>query len=131
MGRLQESVALQTYLTQNYTSTPVKFENDQQNDLSLQEWVRMSVQEASSSQITMGSNPLFRYASVLFFQIFVKPDIGSGRALEIVDTLSPLFNSKRIGDMTFMTPLVERVGVVRDWYQLNLSVEFYREELRS
>ena len=65
---------------------------------------------------------------MLFVQIFVKPDIGSGRALELADTITTLFRAKRIGGIVFLVPKVQKVGVFKDWYQVNVSVEFSREE---
>lgn len=128
MSFVSEKVTIEQYVQANYASTLVKYENDEMNDSSVSEWVRVSTQNADAFQASLGSNPLFRYVGVLFVQIFVKPDIGSGRALELADTITTLFRAKRIGGIVFLVPKVQKVGVFKDWYQVNVSVEFSREE---
>ena len=128
MSFVAEKSTIEVFLASNYTSTLVKYENDEMNDSTVDEWIRVSTQNAAASQISLGSNPLFRYRSVLFVQIFVRPDIGSGRALVIADLMTSLFRAKSIGDMTFFVPRIQKVGVNKDWYQVNVSIEFSREE---
>ena len=128
MSFVSEKATIEQYVQANYASTLVKYENDEMNDSSASEWIRVSTQNADAFQASLGSNPLFRYVGVLFVQIFVKPDIGSGRALELADTISTLFRAKRIGGIVFLVPKVQKVGVFKDWYQVNVSVEFSREE---
>ena len=128
MSFVSEKATIEQYIQANYASTLVKYENDEMNDSSVNEWIRVSTQNADGFQASLGSNPLFRYVGVLFVQIFVKPDIGSGRALELADTITTLFRAKRIGGIVFLVPKVQKVGVFKDWYQVNVSVEFSREE---
>ena len=128
MSFVSEKATIEQYVQTNYASTLVKYENDEMNDSSASEWIRVSTQNADAFQASLGSNPLFRYVGVLFVQIFVKPDIGSGRALELADTITTLFRAKRIGGIVFLVPKVQKVGVFKDWYQVNVSVEFSREE---
>jgi hypothetical protein len=128
MSFVAEKSTIEAYLVSNYTSTLVKYENDEMNDTSVNEWIRVSTQNAQASQVSLGDNPLFRYRGVLFVQIFVRPDIGSGRALVIADLMTSLFRAKRISDMTFFVPRIQKVGVNKDWYQVNVSIEFSREE---
>jgi hypothetical protein len=128
MSFATEKQVIESYVVGNYSSTLIKYENDEMNDSSVNEWIRVSVQNASANQVSLGSDPLYRYRGIAYFQIFVRPDIGSGRALEIADILSPLFKSKRISGILFRVPRVQKVGSYKDWYQVNVSVEFSREE---
>ena len=128
MGFVNEKAIIEKYIQQNYSSTQVKYENDEMNDSLIQEWVRVSSQSANGFQSSLGSNPTFRYTGVLYLQIFVKPDVGSGRALELADMFTVLFRAKRIEGMVFQVPIIQKIGVYNDWYQVNVSVEFFRGE---
>lgn len=128
MSFLTEKSTIEQFFKLNFTEALIKYENDEMNDDSVNEWVRISIQNSKSFQASLGSNPLFRYIGVVFVQIFTKLDIGSGRAIEIADNLTQLFRAKRIGDIVFKVPSLQKIGVSNDWYQVNVSVEFFREE---
>lgn len=128
MSFISEKSNIENYFTSNFNETLIKFENDEMNDSEVDEWVRISIQNSKSYQASLGSNPIFRYIGILYVQIFVKPDIGSGRALSISDVVSNLFRAKRIGDTVFKVPEVKRIGSYNGWYQINVSIEFFREE---
>lgn len=127
MSYAAEKSVIEQYIVDNYTSTLIKFENDVMIE-DVSEWVRISIQNASAKQVSLGSNPMFRYVGILFIQVFIKPDIGSGRALQIADEFTNLFRAKRINGILFLVPEIQRIGISGDWYQTNVSVQFSREE---
>ena len=94
------------------------------------EWIRVTLLPAKADQISLGPSPYFRYWGVLVFQIFVKPNIGAGRAIAIADLISPIFRAQKIGTITFRTPTLKVIGddSKAEWFQVNLSVNFFREE---
>lgn len=127
MSFLLEKKTIEQYLQNNYTQTLVKFENDEMNE-DVDEWIRISIQNSNSNQASLGDDAIFRYVGILFIQIFTKSDIGSGRALEIADSLTTLFRAKRINDIVFKVPSIQKVGLYQGWYQINVSTKFLREE---
>ena len=112
----------------NFAGGIVVIHENEKYDGVATEWVRVSSQISSARQITMGSNTIYRYRGVCYVQIFVSPDSGSGRAMEIVDFVSNLIRSKTINGVTFNTPRANKVGVKDGWYQVNVLTEFYRED---
>lgn len=127
MSYILEKSTIEQFLNSNFLETLIKYENDEMND-EVNEWIRVSIQNSKAYQASLGSNPLFRYVGIMFIQIFTKLDIGSGRAVEIADVLTQLFRAKRIGDIVFKVPSLQKIGVSNGWYQVNVSVEFFREE---
>ena len=103
----------------------VRHENEKHEGL--EEWIRVTYQTASADQISLGSNPRYRYEGVLYVQIFVEPDIGTGRSTELVDMVTALLRSNTINGITFKVPKAFKVGVVNGWYQVNVVTNFYRE----
>jgi hypothetical protein len=123
-----EKNVIEAYLNANFTGVRLAYENDEMTDVSVNEWIRVSIQNADAFQASLGSNPLFRYLGILYFQIFTRPDIGSGRAIEIADMLSALFRAVKVSGITFKTPKLQKLGVRNGWYQVNLSTAFSRED---
>lgn len=92
-----------------------------------QEWVRLTIQPASGKIRTLGDLS-FRYTSVLYVQIFVLPDTGSGRPMELADEVTNLLRAKTISGLTFKVPSYQDIGTKNNWYQINVLTEFYRED---
>lgn len=124
-----EKLAIEAFLGANWPeATPLVYENVSMNDTTVLEWIRVSIQNGDAFQASMGDNPAFRYIGVLFFQIFLKPDTGSGRASQLADVITTLFRAKTISGLTFRVPQVNKVNSKSEWYQTNVSIDFFRGE---
>ena len=128
MSFLQEKIDLETLISTNLTGISLVFENQAQRNDSL-EWIRVNILNADSKQISLGSNPYYRYIGLLIFQIFIKPNVGSGRALQLADQITTMFRGMTLHSMTFHPPQVDIVGESGGWYQINVSTKFHREEM--
>lgn len=129
MSYNDERYTIENYLLSNWSSTDpqIEFPNNLQEshpDL----WVRVTIQSGNMNQASLGEDAMYRVKGVLFFQIFCKPNTGEGDSLVVVDKLTELFKSKRIGDILFYPPALQRVGVESNWYQINLTFKYQREE---
>ena len=128
MTFLAQKAALETYISMNLTGSNLVFENQSQSN-TVQEWIRVNILNPDGNQISLGNNPYYRYIGLLIFQIFIKPNTGSGRAIEIADQITSLFRGQKISGMTFKPPVIDPVGESGGWYQLNVSTQFSREEV--
>lgn len=129
MSLVSELSIIESYFTDNWPYTSIAYQNVNFNPEALDEWVRISVLPASANQISLGSNPYFRYRGVVAIQIFTKPGIGSRRSTELADYITSLFRSKNISGIQFGVPEAHRMGAVNGWYQVNVNCSYYREEL--
>lgn len=91
------------------------------------EWIRLTIQPAKGEVRTLG-DLTFRYNSILYVQVFVSPDSGSGRSMELVSEITNLLRAKTINGLTFKVPTYQDVGTKNGWYQINVLTEFYRED---
>lgn len=128
MSFVAQKSALESFIQTNLTGTNLVFENQSQGN-KVTEWVRVNILNPDNRQISLGSNPYFRYLGLLIFQIFIKPNTGSGRAMEIADQITTLFRGQTISGMTFKPPVIDPVGESGGWYQINVSAHFSREEV--
>lgn len=127
MNSQQELIALDTIFSGFFNGITIIHENEKY-DGSDNEWIRLSSQTGSSNQITLGDNPRFRYNNVCYVQIFTSPDSGSSKSLEISDAVTDLLRGKTLNGLTFKVPKNYKVGVSNGWYQVNVLIEFYRED---
>lgn len=128
MSFLQEKIDLETHISTNLTGVALVFENQSQRNDAL-EWVRVNILNADGKQISLGDNPYYRYIGLLIFQIFIKPNVGSGRAKQIADQITTMFRGITLHGMTFDPPTMDTVGESGGWFQINVSTKFSREEL--
>lgn len=123
-----EKATIENHVKNNLTGTNLVYENQSQPN-SVLDWVRVNILNSDSKQVSLGNNPYFRYKGLLIFQIFTKPNIGSGRAMSIADQITTIFRGQKVGTITFRPPVTDKVGENGGWYQVNVSVPFFREEL--
>ncbi len=93
-------------------------------------WVRLKVQSGPSARAALNASaPLYRHIGLTIVQIFVKPLRGDKEIRQIAETVSAIFRGKTIGDCQFREPKVDPIGLQNGWYQWNVSVPFYRDEI--
>jgi hypothetical protein len=124
MSYRQEKQDIEDYFIANWPYTPIYFENGESNETG--EWVRLSIQHGDAFQASMGDDPAFRHIGVLFLQIFTPTDTGSGRALELADMADILFRNLVLTNLQFKVPQIKKVPSNFEWYQVNVSTDFYR-----
>lgn len=128
-----EKTSIESFIQTNasqFSNTDIVFENMTKPNSSVN-WMRVNILNSDSKQISLGNNPYYRYKGLLIFQIFTKPNTGSGKCNQIADTITTLFRSTSLGSITFKTPMKDVIGEVDGWFQVNVSVPFFREEFSS
>ena len=126
MSYLQEKNDIEGFIQANWNATPSVFDNGPAPE-GAEEWVRWTVPlDGDSKRVTMGDNPAFRHYGSLMAQIFTKPDIGSGRAVELADMVDTLFRERVLGTITFRVPQIRKGPKSPEWFQLNVSTDYYR-----
>lgn len=124
MNYQQEKAIIETHFSVNWPHTPVAYENSEESHS--EEWVRIVIQNGEAFQASLGDNPVFRYPGIVIVQIFTPNDAGSGRAVELADYVEAIFKNLSISGIQFRVPQVRRVNNETEWYQINVSTDFYR-----
>jgi len=136
MTFLEEKVLIETTFKNEWTETPVVFENVVAP--MAKEWVRLTIQPAAGKQMTLGDNPEFQHTSVMFIQVFVPIGAGSGRALQLVDIIDGLFRNRQLEGLQFLVPQVTKTTRTSSglgsstpvsstgYYLVTVSVTFFR-----
>jgi len=129
MSYLQEQIIIENYAKVNIPGIAFEFDNVALDTSNLDEWIRLTILSGDSSLIGLGggSTKCYRIVGVASFQIFVKQNIGSKRALELADQVVGLFRTS-VDSVKFISPSVKRIGMRDGWYQVNADCPFYRDD---
>lgn len=132
MSFAKERAVLESYFHDNWTETEVAYDNVD-FDPSTDAWVRFKIQNGDSVQADINhSNPLYRHIGVVMVQVFVPVKSGTNRARELADTVSNMFRRVQPGHgITLRTPSIFTVGPNNEWFQVNVSCPFWRNEFEN
>lgn len=119
----------------SYSAVPVAWANAEFDPPSEDEWVRVTIVDAAAFKVSfggfIGAGDNYRHPGVVVVNIFVPLNVGDGLALAMADEIASIFRAWQ--DATtrtrFFTPYVTRVGVDGNWFQVNVTCPFDRDEL--
>lgn len=106
------------------------FENQETPPQKPDAWVRVSIRDGQSEQITIGcSSTTFRTVGVVFFQVFTKIEIGSREGLEIADIIASKFRAITIDGVLYRTPSINTLPRQADVFQITVSCPFQMDQV--
>lgn len=135
MSYLGETSDIETLFTNEWTvehpDVPIEYDNSDHDPGENETYVTLIVLPARASQIELGKpTNNYRHWGNIVVQVHTPRDLGSGRARELADTASGIFRSRHFGaGIIVQTPVVERVGEVEQYYQVNVVAPFWRDAI--
>ena len=126
---------LERFLSDNWTTTPIQFDNYRFVKPSDSKWIAFTINNVSSTQQSMGtSNPLNRHVGVINIQVFTPAGNGSKEAKELARDIATLFRRRTFTISATETvicrePNIQRVGVESNTglYNLLVTIAFWRD----
>lgn len=116
---------------QNYwgTTTEVLYDNMTRVPERGTPWVRLTINEGQSNIIGIADTNLYRNLGVIIVQVFVPEGQGTASARQLADQAAAIFRGAQFGSgITCRAPQLANIGVIDGWYQINVSVPFFRDE---
>lgn len=128
-----ERQALETRFEDNWSYTPVHWPNTKLETEGLTEWVRYAniPDSANIAGLGGGSQQLYRYHGMVVVQIFVMPNSGAARALQLAELVSDIWRSARFSGLTMQATKIEIVGINQGWYQIDAISPYHRDSYES
>jgi hypothetical protein len=122
--------------------TPVKYENTEFDQPEATPWVELIIAPGGGEQVDIGtSNPRFRYVGTIIVAVHVKQNSGLAASSEaalsaerLAGKASDIFRARQFasgakGTITTRVPRKVNAGPdIYGWYNINLSVGFYRDQ---
>jgi len=132
MSFADERGAFENRFADNYSSTPVKFENVPFEQPATS-WVQFDILPGRGAQVTLGgSQAIHRYGGVIQITINTVEKAGTNAARILADVIEPIFrqvqfSSGNSGTIHTQTPYLTSLGVAGGWYRLVVSVPYFRD----
>lgn len=95
------------------------------NNRNLEEWVRFSILESGSEQISLGDAPSYRNFGNIAVQCFTKEGTWTLPSMTLADTICALYRNVQNQGVTYRAPSPEKIGPSGGWYQINVIVPYY------
>lgn len=127
-----ERQALEERFETNWTETDVKWPNVKFSSKGKDEFVAFNNVPDMGKEKSLGTDPVLnRYYGHVVIQIFVTPNSGAARALQLADLVSDIWRNVKFGEFTVQTPSLAIVGVNDGWYQVDVVSPYYRDSFES
>lgn len=88
-------------------------------------WVRLTVLPGQAPTNTLGPVPFYRHSGLIAIQIFTPPGDGTGRAYRLAEQAANIFRGVFFSGVQCRGAHATYVGLISDWFQLNVDIEFY------
>ena len=121
---------VETRISNNWTMTPVHWENVHYEPVPGQAYIAPVVLPATGDKASLGLFALNRWTGILDIGIFFPRDTGSKPGNDIADALFELFYNHTESGVTFYTGYVAPTGITEEWNRLTMTIPFRFDELR-
>lgn len=121
------NIAIESRFTSGFTACPVKYANVDYRPVAGVAWAELHVVVADSINAEIGSG-LHREVGIISVNIYDKRGFGTANAREKADLAAAVFRDAQFDGITCRSPKVVAVGEVEEWYVVNMSVPYYRDE---
>jgi len=109
------------------------FDNQDKEPPTQGKWIRFTITPGETEQVEFGTKKRFRHFGIATAQIF--DEIGKGTKvisvlINAINT-SGIFRSVSVGGVVYRTPSVLRIGRVANWYQVNVNIPYYSDDVEA
>lgn len=132
MTFVAQNQVLETRFGDNWTYTPIEWPNVKLSTAELTEYVAFDDVSDDKNESSIGSDPvLYRTEGMVVVRIFVKPNSGATRAIQLADLVADIWRSASFSGYTMKAPRLVKRGVVDGWYQVNVISPYFRHSYES
>lgn len=121
------NIAIETRFAAGFTACSVKYANVDYRPVTGTSWAELHVIVADSINAEVGTS-FHREVGIISVNIYEKRGIGTASAREKADLAAAVFRDAQFSGITCRSPKVVTVGEVEEWYVVNMSVPYYRDE---
>lgn len=127
-----ERVALESRFKAGWAETSIRWPNVKFSSKNRSEWVSYNNIQNTAKEKSLGTDPvLYRYFGDIVIQIFVVPNSGASRALQLAELVADIWRSAKFSSITMDVPSTVTVGIIEGWYQINVISPYYRDSFES
>lgn len=110
----------------NGSNLAVDYENTPFDTPVATSWVRLNILNGSSEYRSMGCKK--NHLGVIIVQIFTPSGTGAGQARDYADEVATIFDSQTFDGVVCNVASIKSIGIDGAFYQMNVSIPFWRNE---
>jgi hypothetical protein len=122
---------VETLFNDQWTSTPVAYENALFTIPETDPWIRVTVNFFNSDQGGIGTDCVYLRGQIIV-QIFTRYDTGTRTSYQLADEISALIQNTDLGGLLTYAASILKIGdaersmnrMETDWYQMNVYADF-------
>jgi len=123
-----ETIAVESRFATNFTVCIVKYANVRFTPTPEIAWADLRVIIADSINAEVGGG-LHRNAGIISVNIYEPINTGTAAGKNKADLAAAVFRDKQFSSITCRSPKITEVGEIDEWYVINMSVPFFRDEI--
>ena len=124
--------AFETRFNDNWSHTDIRWPNIAFTTRDRTEFVAFFNITDPVKEKSLGSpTVLYRHFGEIVIQIFVMPNSGATRVLQLAELVSDIWRSAQFNGITMGATSVVTVGVEEGWYQVDAISPYYRNSFES
>jgi len=123
-----ETIAVESRFAAAFTACNVKYSNVDFQPVAGTAWAELRVVVADSVHAEIGTG-LHRNAGIISVNIYEPRGTGTAQGKYKADLAAAVFRSQQFNGITCRSPKVVEVGEVNEWYVINMSVPYYRDQV--
>ena len=122
-----DNIAIEDRFATNFTVCDVKYANVKFDPTARTAWAALEVIIVDSMNIEVGAG---RHRSIGIISVNIYEPINTGTAAgkEKAELAAAVFRDQQFSGITCRSPKIVEVGEIDEWYVINMSVPFYRDE---
>jgi len=128
MSYQAETIAIESRFASGFTACLVKYSNVNFEPTAGTAWAELRVIVADSIRASIGDTNLHRNVGIISVNIFEPRGIGTAAGKLKADLAAAVFRSQSFSGITCRSPKVVEVGEVEEWYVINMSVPYFRDQ---
>lgn len=127
-----ERLALESRFKAGWAETAIRWPNVKFSSKDKSEWVSYNNIQNTAKEKSLGTDPvLYRYFGDIVIQIFVVPNSGASRALQLAELVADIWRSAKFSGITMDVPSTVSIGIIEGWYQIDVISPYYRDSFES
>ena len=129
MGQDVVRNVVETHLQDNWTQTPIQWENVHFEPIEGQSFIAPVIVPTSGIQISLGGVALNRWEGFIDISVFIPMNQGSKTGNDLADALIKLFYHYTEQGVSFYTGYAKPTGSTESWWKINVTIPYYFDEL--
>jgi len=122
-----DNIAIESRFATNFTVCSVKYSNVKFEPENRVAWADLKVAIADSMNAEIGAGR-HRLVGIISVNIYEPVNTGTAVGKEKAELAAAVFRDQQFSGITCRSPKIVEVGEVDEWYVINMSVPFYRDE---